>query len=89
MKRIQRISEKRRDVTQVKYMGCVSWSIYGEREIIPAKVFSDTIEVEFEGEMFPAPIGYDTYLTSLYGDYKQDPPLDKQKTHHDFRAYRL
>lgn len=75
--------------TETKYMGCAVWPIYGEREIIPAEVFSDTIEVEFEGEKFPAPIGYDTYLRSLYGDYWQDPPIEKQKTHHSFKAYRI
>lgn len=74
---------------ETRHMGCAVWPIYGEREIIPAEVFSDTIEVEFEGEKFPAPIGYDTYLRSLYGDYWQDPPIEKQKTHHSFKAYRI
>lgn len=71
------------------YCGCKSWCIYGEREIIPAEAFSDTTYVEFEGEMFPAPSGWDTYLTCLYGDYLPEPPKEKQKTHHVFRAYRL
>ena len=71
------------------YVGCKSWCIYGEREIIPAEVFADTVDVEFEGEKFKAPVGYDTYLRSLYGDYWQDPPLEKQKTHHSFIAYKL
>lgn len=72
-----------------RYWGCKSWCIYGEREIIPAEVFADTVEVEFEGEKFKAPIGYDTYLRSLYGDYEKDPPLEKQKTHHTFTAYKI
>ena len=71
------------------YVGCKSWCIYGEREIIPAEAFEDTTEVSFEGETFPAPVGYDTYLRSLYGDYVQDPPVEKQKTHHSFVAYRV
>lgn len=69
------------------YLGCKSWPIYGPREIIPAEVFSDTVDIAFEGHLFPAPIGYDVYLRSLYGNYKQDPPVDKQKTHHRFVAY--
>ena len=69
--------------------GCVVWPVYGEREIMPAEVFSDTVEVEFEGEQFPAPIGYDTYLRSLYGDYEKDPPLEKQRSHHKYTAYRI
>lgn len=71
------------------YRGCLVWPVYGEREIMPAEVFSDTVEVEFEGEQFPAPIGYDTYLRSLYGDYEKDPPLEKQRSHHKYTAYRI
>ena len=71
------------------YMGCLMWPIYGEREIIPAEVFSEAVEVEFEGERFPAPAGYDTYLRSVYGEYEIDPPLEKQKSHHQYRAFSL
>lgn len=71
------------------YVGCKTWCIYGARGIIPAEAFVDTIEVEFEGQMFPAPVGYDTYLTCLYGDYLPEPPKEKRKTHHVFKAYRL
>ena len=71
------------------YLGCKVWCVYGERAIIPAEVFADTTYVEFEGEMFPAPAGYDTYLTCLYGDYMPEPPVEKRKTHHSFKAYRL
>lgn len=70
-----------------QFSGCLMWPIYGKREIIPSHVFSDIIEVDFEGAKYPAPIGYDLYLRSLYGDYKKDPPLEKQKTHHSYTAY--
>ena len=72
-----------------RYAGAKVWPIYGERGIIPAEAFADSIEIEFEGQMFPAPVGYDTYLTCLYGDYLPEPPKEKQKTHHNFIAYRL
>lgn len=71
------------------YLGAKVWCIWGERSIIPAKVFTDTVEIEFEGEMFPAPVGWDTYLTCMYGDYLPEPPKEKQKSHHSFKAYRL
>lgn len=71
------------------YMGDKVWCPYGERDICPAEVFSDSIKVEFEGQEFPAPIGYDTYLTRLYGDYLPEPPKERQKTHHKFKAYRI
>ena len=71
------------------YVGAKSWCVYGERGIMPAEAFADSVEIEFEGKKFPAPIGYDTYLTCLYGDYLPEPPKEKQKTHHTFKAYRL
>lgn len=72
-----------------RYMGSKAWNVYGERDILPAEVFAEAIELEFEGEKFFAPVGYDTFLTSLYGDYLPEPPVEKRKTHHSFKAYRL
>lgn len=72
-----------------RHIGAKTWCVYGERGIIPAEAFAETIEIEFEGEKFPAPKGYDTYLTCLYGDYLPEPPKEKQKTHHNFKAYRV
>jgi lipopolysaccharide cholinephosphotransferase len=83
------IANAKKEVGEAAYKGCFVWPVYAEREIIPAEAFTDTVLVAFEGCQFPAPVGYDTYLRSLYGDYWQDPPPEKQKTHHDFKAYRL
>lgn len=69
--------------------GCVVWPVYGTKEILPKKLFENTTEVTFEGETFPAPAGFDSYLRSLYGDYEKDPPKEKQRTHHHFKAYRI
>jgi len=80
---------KREGTRGQTHKGCLMWPIYGSREVIPGEVFEDTVEVSFEGEKFPAPVVYDTYLRSLYGDYEKDPPLEKQITHHSFRAFRL
>ena len=71
------------------YVGAKAWCIWGDRGIIPAEAFADSVDIEFEGQMFPAPVGYDTYLTCLYGDYLPEPPKEKQKTHHAFKAYRI
>ena len=71
------------------HKGCLMWQIYGNREVIPAHVFDETVTVNFEGEEFPAPKGYDTYLRSLYGEYEKDPPKEKQKTHHNYKGYRI
>ena len=52
------------------------------------EIFEETIEVEFEGELFKAPKGYHEYLTNLYGDYMTPvPPPENQESYHNFKAY--
>lgn len=88
---IKKIIKKSNQMSQKesRYVGAKVWCIWGEHSIIPADAFKETIEIEFEGEVFSAPSGWDMYLTCLYGDYMPEPPIEKQKTHHDFKAYRL
>lgn len=87
VRKIQKISYKKEQKGE-KYIGCKVWCVYGDRGIIPADAFASSVSVTFEDMTVPAPAGYDTYLTCLYGDYLPEPPKEKQKTHHVFRAYR-
>ena len=50
--------------------------------MMPAEVFDHAVDVEFEGLKMPAPVGYDTYLTKLYGDYMTPPPAHQQMSDH-------
>lgn len=50
-------------------------------------VFKDFVNVEFEGLQFKAPIGYDEWLRSFYGDYMTLPPVEERVSHHSYRAY--
>ena len=75
--------------TGSRYMGGKSWCVYGQRDIMDASIFSEAVELEFEGQKFFAPVGYDAFLTNLYGDYLPEPPVEKRKTHHSFKAYKL
>ena len=50
-------------------------------------IFKSFVDVEFEGNIYKAPIGYDEWLKSFYGDYMQLPPKEKQVSHHSFVAY--
>lgn len=70
-----------------EYIGDCTWGFYGVGEAHRCEIFADSVKVTFEGEKYPVPIGYDQYLRGLYGDYKVDPPLEKQVTHHNFYAY--
>jgi len=68
------------------YMGNVVWGV-GLRAIVPSQAFAGTTPVTFEGEEYPAPVGYDAYLSCAYGDYMQLPPKEKQVTHHANNVY--
>lgn len=69
------------------FCGITSIAHYGVKERNKKNIFASTVKVEFEGGFYPAPIGYKEYLTNLYGDYMQLPPLSQRKTHHTFTAY--
>jgi len=53
------------------------------KKIFPLKDFASAVELEFEGRMVPAPVGYDEYLTIFYGDYMTPPPPEMRRPHHD------
>ena len=73
---------------RAKYAGVCVITHYGSRERMPAEVFRGAVDVAFEGGQYPAPIGYDTYLRALYGDYMQLPPEDQRASLHNLKAWR-
>ncbi len=64
-----------------KYVGAVTWGLYGAGERMLKSEFEKSVEVEFEGYKFPAFSCWDSYLRGLYGNYMELPPLEKRKTH--------
>lgn len=78
---------KKYDGQDTSACGITSISHYGIRECNDKSSFASSVPVTFEGHPFPAPCGYDVYLTQLYGDYMKLPPVEMQKTHHDYKAY--
>ena len=52
----------------------------------------DLAPYSFEGERFPGPRDYESFLTALYGDYMVPPPADQRENRHqiiqiDFGAW--
>ena len=64
-----------------KYVGAVTWGLYGAGERMLKSEFEKSVEVEFEGHKFPAFFCWDSYLRGLYGNYMELPPVEKRKTH--------
>ena len=57
-------------------------STYRKKEIIPRDFYGNPTLYDFEGLSFYGVEDYDGYLTSLYGDWKTPPPIDKRNTAH-------
>ncbi len=54
---------------------------------IDKTVFEGVIKAKFEEYEFNIPVGYDLWLTSLFGDYMKLPPIEQRETHHSFTVY--
>ncbi|MBE5792269.1 MAG: LicD family protein [Clostridiales bacterium] len=58
---------------------CGAW---GKKEIMPAEWYGEGTELSFEGLAVRGPIEYKKWLTQVYGDYMQLPPIEKRIAHH-------
>lgn len=54
----------------------------GTKEIVPSHWGGEGCEFEFEGIRAIGPTEYDKWLTQLYGDYMQLPPVEERYGHH-------
>lgn len=69
-----------------KYVGSLT-GVYPLKEHFDRSVFESYKEYKFEDRIYMGLVDYDTYLRTLFGNYMQLPPKDKQVSHHDFTAY--
>lgn len=53
----------------------------------PAECFYEEVELEFEGKKYAAPKGYEKYLSALYGNYMELPPVEQRVSNHCFKAW--
>lgn len=51
---------------------------YPDRDTMDNRLFKDLTKLEFENEHFYAFKEYDTYLSSVYGNYMELPPVEKR-----------
>lgn len=54
----------------------------GKLDYSPKDVYGQGAWAEFEGVKVRVPEKYDEYFTQKYGDWRNDPPADKQESHH-------
>ena len=70
-----------RDYDRSKYVGAVTYGIYGAGERCKRDETILFEKVEFEGNYYNAPGCWDSYLKQIYGDYWKLPPKEKQIDH--------
>lgn len=68
------------------YCAYIGWILH-DREIWTDELIGQGTKVMFEGAMFSAPSDWNSFLTTVYGDYMMLPPKDKRITRHSFKVY--
>lgn len=69
------------DFNSSKYVGGLLWG-YGIGERQMRKDWIIPVPVTFNNRQFMAPSCWKEYLTGLYGNYMELPPVEKRPTHH-------
>lgn len=62
---------------------------YGSKEIIRKELMDKAVYIHFVDREFPVPIGYDTYLSNLYGDYMSIPKEAEEKGYNHLEGWAL
>ncbi len=57
---------------------------WGSKEVIEKRWLGTPIVRDFSSIKVMCPEYADEYLTALYGDWRTPPPIEKQKSHHDY-----
>ncbi len=75
------IEAQKYDYSTSKLVGVSLAVHYGDRETISRDCMDSEVRKNFNGVMLPVPVGYDKYLSNLYGDYMKLPDEDKRVNH--------
>ncbi len=57
---------------------------YRKRKIMEKRIFGNPTEYKFENIIVNGVEHYDEFLTHIYGEWNKLPPIDKQKTAHNY-----
>lgn len=74
---------KKKSYNESQYVG-VLLGLFGIKEILVKDCFGNPTLTKFEDMYVNIPEKPEMYLTSLYGDWRKLPPVEKRVTHHDY-----
>lgn len=63
-------------------LGC-----YGKKEVLPTDIFTEYCLTSFEDRNYYCIKHPEVYLSALYGNYMELPPVEKRVSHHLYDAY--
>jgi lipopolysaccharide cholinephosphotransferase len=69
---------------QTKLMANILGRAGYDKEAMPVEFFGDPEYLDFEGHLLPVPKEWDKYLTRLYGNYMELPPINKRVNHNPY-----
>lgn len=75
-------------IPKSEYCANLQLGTYGMKECFKSELWEDMIYLPFEDTEVCVFKNYDSYLTSLFGDYMTPPPEDERITTHPFKAYK-
>lgn len=70
-----------------QYVGTIACAFNSRKNRADKKYYDNFVMLEFEGQFFRAPEGYEEILSTIYGDYMKLPPEEEQVTHHSNYSY--
>jgi len=70
-----------------KFVGCRVWTSHLTGEVFPSHYFDEAISLRFRKREFPAIRKYENYLSNIYGNWKEELPLDKQHSNHEITVW--
>lgn len=76
-----RVAEEKARKARGSFNFCYFHSYPLKKELFPKGWFSSYINFPFENTVMRVPVGYDQYLTQLFGDYMKVPDVKHRKTH--------
>lgn len=82
--RIMNCIIKKNKFDQSEFVASQTINTYGMRECFEKDIFNDYEMMEFDGNLVRVPVGFEKYLTQIYGDFMKLPPEDKRVSHHSY-----